>query len=201
MVPWKTLGQAGSTGGKALTKRSMNLYKIFTGTFLITTIIFASLWIEGNSGDTIDTYTVDAASSVVKELPYRLEDVRISFDSFHKEDASAKEHKYAETLLARSLQQLTGNQRLLNAAERSNQLEKPWFQDYFNELFTLRSIMTAHSFEKEQSDQAEAIASQLTQLQADVQYIVDKESFTVTDKEKMNALTETIRTFNEQFLS
>ncbi|MGR9050405.1 hypothetical protein ACQ4XT_17375 [Halobacillus faecis] len=175
------------------------MYKIFTGIFLLTSIIFAYLWFDTTRSSEIDTFTRDAATSAVSELPFRIEDVTLSFESFHSEkDEKAK--FYAETLLTRSLQQLTGNQRLLNAAERSNELENGYFRDYSNELFKLRSVITKESFKNEESDKIEEITTALKQIHTDVKYIIEKESFTVSDKEKMEALTETIRSFNDQFL-
>lgn len=176
------------------------MYKILTGIFLLTSIFFAYLWFDTTRSSEIDTFTKDAATSAVSELPYRIEDVTLSFDSFHSE-GSEKERFYTETLLTRSLQQLTGYQRLLNAAERSNELKKGYFRDYSNELFKLRSVITTESFEDEYSDKVDDITAALKQLHTDVQYIVEKDSFTVSDKEKMEALTETIRSFNDKFLS
>lgn len=175
------------------------MYKIFTGIFLLTSIVFAYLYFDTTRSSEIDTFTRNAATSVVAELPFRIEDVTLSFESFHRE-GDEKERLYTETLLTRSLQQLTGNQRLLHAAERSNELEKGWFRDYSNELFKLRSVITTESFEVEDSDKVEDITAALKQLHTDVQTIVDKDAFTVSDKEKMKDLTETIRLFNDKFL-
>ncbi|WP_394218978.1 hypothetical protein [Halobacillus trueperi] len=175
------------------------MYKILTGIFLLTTLVFAYLWFDTTRSSEIDTFTRDAATSAVSELPFRIEDVTLSFESFHSEE-DEKAKFYAETLLTRSLQQLTGNQRLLNAAERSKELEKGWFRDYSNELFKLRSVITTESFEDEESDKVKEITVALKQIHTDVQYIVEKDSFTVSDKEKMEALTETIRSFNDKFL-
>ncbi|MEC3883073.1 hypothetical protein VKA52_04920 [Halobacillus sp. HZG1] len=176
------------------------MYKILTGIFLLTSIVFAYLWFDTTRSSEIDTFTRDAATSAVSELPFRIEDVILSFDSYHSEE-DEKANFYAETLLTRSLQQLTGNQRLLNAAERSSELEKGYFRNYSNELFKLRSVITKESFTNEESDKVEEITAALKEIHSDVQYIIEKESFTVSDKEKMQALTETIRTFNDQFLS
>lgn len=182
-------------------EKSVNFYKILTILFLLTTITFAYLWLDSTRSDEIDSFTTDAASSAMTDLPFIIEDITISFDAYHSENASEKERFYEETLLARSLQRLTSNQRLFNAAERADPLEKGWFQDYTNELFTLRSILTNHSFENKDTEDVASILSELPKLQQDIAYLVEEESFTVTDPEKMDGLTETIRHFNEKFQS
>lgn len=179
----------------------MKVYKILTSVFLLTTITFAYLWLDSSRSDEIDSFTADAASSALTDLPFIIEDITISFEAYHSENSSEKERFYEETLLARSLQRLTSNQRLLNAAERSDELEKGWFQEYTNQLFTLRSTITNHSFEDKGTENTVSILSELSQLQQDISYLVEKESFTVTNSDKMKAVTETLRRFNEKFQS
>ncbi|WP_226578111.1 hypothetical protein [Halobacillus litoralis] len=179
----------------------MKFYKIVSSLLLLSTLLFAYLFFDASRTDPIEKIAVEAASSSVSDLAYNIEDITISFETFHSESNTRKEEFFKRTLLSRSLQKLNSNQRLMNTAEHSSLLTEEWFQKYNNALFTMRSILTLHSFENEHSDQADEIIEELQRLQAEVEEIVNQESFTIQDPKTLSELTQALTSFNDSFTS
>ncbi|WP_281975146.1 hypothetical protein [Halobacillus litoralis] len=177
----------------------MNLYKISTSFFILTTIIFAYLWYDSEGPQPLNEFAVAAVTSSIKELPYTMEDVQLSFQNYHEEESTEKEQFYTRTLLARSLQNLNDNQRLISAAERSKVLEKGWFRDYSDALFTMRSILTTHSFENNNSKEVKRINQELETLQSSIEETVTDESFSTKNKKDLRSITDMIEKFNQIF--
>lgn len=177
----------------------MNRWKLISAVLLFTTLLSSYLAFDFSRADDVDEFSVAAAESIIKELPFMLEDVAISYESYHNQDSGEAGAQMKTALLTKSLQRLTGNQRLLNTAERSALLEKGWFNEYNNALFTLNGIITHHSFEQETDADNKALASSLRTLKEEIKTLVNDPSFSIQNPSQLDKLTTTIQQFNENY--
>ncbi|MCA1023517.1 hypothetical protein [Halobacillus litoralis] len=175
----------------------MNRWKLISALLLFTTLISSFLAFNFSRADEVDEFSAAAADSLVKELPYVFDDLIVSFESYHQEPSEDTEAQIKNALLTKSLQRLTGNQRLLSTAERSSLLEKGWFNDYTHTLFTLHGIITDHSFEQKTEENSPAFTEALRMLKEEVETIVNDPAFSIEDRSKLDELTTTIQQFNE----